>query len=45
LIRTQIGEFAKQAIEGAAILLAIAGDGIVLARVRERLAKRQGRKI
>ncbi|MHB8627865.1 MAG: ABC transporter permease [Aggregatilineales bacterium] len=43
LIRTQIGEFAKQAIEGAAILLAIAGDGIVLARVRDRMAKRQGR--
>ena len=43
LIRTQIGQFAIQAIEGAAILLAIASDGILLARVRARMAKRQGR--
>ncbi len=41
LIRTQIGEFVKDAIEGLAILTAIALDGIVLARVRETLSRRQ----
>lgn len=43
LIRMRISEFWKQAAEGLAILLAVASDVIVIARLRERLAKRQAR--
>lgn len=43
LIRMRISEFWKQAAEGLAILLAVASDVVLIARLRERLAKQQSR--
>jgi rhamnose transport system permease protein len=43
LIRIRISEFWKQAAEGGAILLAIASDGVLLARLRDSVAKMQAR--
>jgi rhamnose transport system permease protein len=45
LIRMQISEFWKQAVEGLAILLAVASDVVLIARLREALAKRQARAL
>ncbi len=45
LIRMQISEFWKQAIEGLAILLAVASDVVLITRLREALAKRQARAL
>ncbi len=42
-IRMRISEFWKQAAEGLAILLAVAGDVIILARFRAYLARAQSR--
>lgn len=44
LIRMDISEFWKEAVEGLAILLAIVGDGVIIARLRARLAKQQARE-
>lgn len=43
LIRIRISEFWKQAAEGGAILLAIASDGVLLARLRDSITKMQNR--
>jgi ribose/xylose/arabinose/galactoside ABC-type transport system permease subunit len=43
LIRMRISEFWKQAAEGGAILLAIASDGVLLARLRDSITRMQNR--
>jgi len=43
LIRMRISEFWKQAVEGAAILIAVASDTVLLARVRDMLTRAQRR--
>jgi rhamnose transport system permease protein len=44
LIRMRISEFWKQAAEGAAILLAVTSDVVLMARLREWVAGMQRRE-
>ena len=44
LIRMRMNEFWKQAVEGAAILIAVASDTVLLARMRDYLTRAQRRQ-